>query len=255
MYLGLAMHAELDTGRCRPAAPTLGGYADVDERTVRAALAVLEDVGYIQRRHRPGKAPECKLLPPPPLPDDVEEERPAAPEPLDDVDEQPRDTPGNSPGVVIHTPDNPPADPGSLTRPPRIIYPTNENQGPEPRTTTSAAELIDQALLLHATTVVVGENDPTIRSAAAVARSRIALGMFDDDRQALTTLAAGRACSTPQDLLDAWRHHLDADRRAQAEAEARRRCCPACDGHGLILDDDLTAHPCPTCTPKGLSRA
>lgn len=63
VYVGLAMHAEAQTGRCFPSLATLGKYIRASEPTVRAALKVLIDTGYVTcERHR-GKATEYWLEP------------------------------------------------------------------------------------------------------------------------------------------------------------------------------------------------
>jgi DNA-binding transcriptional MocR family regulator len=68
VYVGLAAHAELQTGAARPSAETLAGYIGATERTVRKCLRVLEVAGYIEVCPRPGLASVYKLLPPPPIP-------------------------------------------------------------------------------------------------------------------------------------------------------------------------------------------
>lgn len=257
VYFGLAMHAEIHTGCSRPSAETLGRYADCSERSVRRAFAVLEEVGYVRLRRRKAKAAVVVLLPPPELPPECivrpEDEH-------DDTDLTDTASAVCESGLSDQS-EAPTSDCESRPRTegpqPRTDVPTNENQEREPRTTTTSAPgLVDGALLLHATEVVVGENDPTVRSPAAVARSRIAHGVFDDERQALTHLAARTCCSTPVELLTAWRDEEEAHARHRAEADERRRTCTVCDAHGRIIDDDtLAAVPCPSCTPTGASRA
>ena len=65
VYLGLAAHAEIESGRARPGAELLGEYAGVDERTARDAVKVLERTGYIELERRPGKASLYFLKSPP----------------------------------------------------------------------------------------------------------------------------------------------------------------------------------------------
>lgn len=69
VYVGLAVHAELQTGAARPGAETLAGYAGCDERTVRDAIKVLTRYGWIALETRPGKAHQYRLLRPPVVPD------------------------------------------------------------------------------------------------------------------------------------------------------------------------------------------
>jgi DNA-binding transcriptional MocR family regulator len=47
VYVGLAMHAETQTGQCFPAVATLAKYVHTSENPVRAALKVLAATGYI----------------------------------------------------------------------------------------------------------------------------------------------------------------------------------------------------------------
>lgn len=126
VYLGLAAHAELESGRSRPAAETLGMYAGCNEQTARKALTVLDDAGYIRVTARPGKAPICKLLAPPELPaeHDLRHDTPGLTPDL---------TPGLTPDLVVHTPGLSHAHPGSQPRTgpgltPDELEPLNKNQ-------------------------------------------------------------------------------------------------------------------------------
>lgn len=69
VYVGLAVHAELQTGAARPGAETLAEYAGCDERTVRDAIKVLTRYGWIAAEARPGKAHQYRLLRPPLVPE------------------------------------------------------------------------------------------------------------------------------------------------------------------------------------------
>lgn len=102
VYMGVAAHAELESGDARPAAETLGGYAGCDERTARLCLGLLEQVGYCEIHRRPGKASVVRLLPPPVLPVEEPESDPGCEtRPSPGV---PSDLPGSgirtSPGVT-----------------------------------------------------------------------------------------------------------------------------------------------------------
>jgi DNA-binding transcriptional MocR family regulator len=65
VYLGLAKHADIDTGECRPGRKTLMGYARLGANSVIAALQMLEATGYIEKRLRPGTTSLIYLVPPP----------------------------------------------------------------------------------------------------------------------------------------------------------------------------------------------
>lgn len=67
VYFGLAVHAEVHSGRCFPAVPALAHYSLVSDRTVQRALRVLDQAGYIAIETQPGRASTYHLLPPPPL--------------------------------------------------------------------------------------------------------------------------------------------------------------------------------------------
>lgn len=69
VYMGLAMHADIGTGDARPAAATLGSYANMSERTARRAMDELAGWGYLSVEPRKGTASIYRLLPPPPLPE------------------------------------------------------------------------------------------------------------------------------------------------------------------------------------------
>lgn len=64
-YMGLAAHAELQTGEARPSAETLARYINASERTVRRAIKTLIDAGYVVVERRVGKASHYYLVPPP----------------------------------------------------------------------------------------------------------------------------------------------------------------------------------------------
>lgn len=67
VYVGIAVHAEIETGEAGPSKETLGGYAGLSERAVYAALTDLESWDYIAIERRAGKASIYRLLPPPTL--------------------------------------------------------------------------------------------------------------------------------------------------------------------------------------------
>lgn len=67
VYMGVASHAELASGRAYPAATTLARYAGMSDRKVRACLHEMEEWGYLRIEHDPGRASTYVLLPPPPL--------------------------------------------------------------------------------------------------------------------------------------------------------------------------------------------
>jgi hypothetical protein len=67
VYLGLAAHAELQTGECFPAAGTLAKYINASDKAVRRAIAVLVETGYVQLSYKKGRANVYVLLPPPTL--------------------------------------------------------------------------------------------------------------------------------------------------------------------------------------------
>lgn len=70
VYMGLAAHAETQTGKCFPAASTLASYMNVNERTVRRSLKKLRDAGYIEVKREKGQASTYYLLPLPTLDSD-----------------------------------------------------------------------------------------------------------------------------------------------------------------------------------------
>lgn len=65
VYIGLAAHAELASGRSFPSQATLGAYAGLSDRTVRRVIDVLVEALYLRVEERPGKANVYVLLPPP----------------------------------------------------------------------------------------------------------------------------------------------------------------------------------------------
>lgn len=67
VYMGIAAHAELQTGEATPSLDTLATYAKCNERTVRRARDLLREWGYIEVKDRKGKASIYRLLPPPTL--------------------------------------------------------------------------------------------------------------------------------------------------------------------------------------------
>lgn len=153
VYFGLAMHAEVDTGCSRPSVETLASYAGCNERSVRRAFVVLEEVGYVELRRRKGKAAIVVLLPPPELPEealvqvarDTERQR-------DTLDPQSRVEPAEE----IHTPDRDDRQPGPSRPTPRTESPTNESQEREPGTRASA---VDVDLSLHLPRGGLGEGE------------------------------------------------------------------------------------------------
>lgn len=109
VYLGIAVHAEVESGQARPSRATLAGYARVSERTVFDRIQLLEELGYIGVEHRAGKASIYRLLPPPEL-----NHTPAgdAAVPRQEVHGSERDpgSPCETPRQQVHDTPAPPAD-------------------------------------------------------------------------------------------------------------------------------------------------
>ena len=66
-YMGLVSHAELQTGKCYPAAETLAKYINASEKTVRRSVAVLVEAGYVKVRKYKGRANIYYVSSPPTL--------------------------------------------------------------------------------------------------------------------------------------------------------------------------------------------
>lgn len=67
VYLGIAAHAELASGRAYPSAATLARYGGIGDRKVRDVIRDLEAWDYLTVERREGAASVYTLLPPPPL--------------------------------------------------------------------------------------------------------------------------------------------------------------------------------------------
>lgn len=65
VYVGLAMHAETQTGECFPSVALLAEYTELSENTVRKAIKTLVDAEYVELKYKRGRANTYKLLPMP----------------------------------------------------------------------------------------------------------------------------------------------------------------------------------------------
>lgn len=89
VYLGVAAHAELASGRAFPSASTLARYAGIGDRKVRECLHDLEQWHYLTIERREGAASVYTLLAPPPLQDVQGSTGSAAPEAEDPLHHTP----------------------------------------------------------------------------------------------------------------------------------------------------------------------
>lgn len=69
VYLGIAAHAELASGKAFPSASTLARYGGISDRKVRDVIHQLAEWGYLTIEPRNGGASVYTLQPPPPLQD------------------------------------------------------------------------------------------------------------------------------------------------------------------------------------------
>jgi biotin operon repressor len=84
VYMGLVSHAELNSGECFPGLETLSEYANIHRTTVKKAVDLLRETGYVEfidqhgrtiepnpdPRKRTGKSHRYRVLPPPALSDE-----------------------------------------------------------------------------------------------------------------------------------------------------------------------------------------
>lgn len=131
VYLGLAGHADSDTGATEPSEETLARYAGCSVRRVRTALDLLHGAGYVAIARRAGKASHYSLLPPPAVPPEY-------------LQSEPPDVPTPAPGAGVQPSPAPGAGhPGTTFRAPRHQVPTNEKKNyiPPPTPPAGGGEL------------------------------------------------------------------------------------------------------------------
>lgn len=56
VYMALVKHADVNTGECYPSGKTIAGYLKIHRDTVRKAIGVLRDAGYLTMKQSKGRA-------------------------------------------------------------------------------------------------------------------------------------------------------------------------------------------------------